>query len=337
VPRRDIIVIGASAGGIEALKELTAALPAELAASMFVTVHVSPSGPGVLPRILSRSGPLPAIHPVDLQPIEAARVYVAPPDHHLLVKDGYVRVVRGPKENAHRPAVDPLFRSAAVAYGPRVIGVVLTGALDDGTAGLAAVKSRGGLAVVQDPFDALHPSMPQSAIRSVQVDHRVRLAELGPLLVTLASQEAPAEEAYPLDPDLASEAAVAEMEVTTDTDMNERGRPSVFTCPECQGTLWELSEGEVMRYRCRVGHAYSPETLLAERTTSTEAALWAAIRMLEESTSLSRRLSERARFRAQKDLAGRFEAKARSSDTHAETLRQILATEDRPTEVETVE
>jgi two-component system chemotaxis response regulator CheB len=193
VAKRDILVVGASAGGIEALKAVCGSLPADLSAAVFVAVHLAASGPDLLPGILTRAGPLPAIHPEDLQPIEPRRIHVAPPDHHLLVKDGYVRVVRGPRENGHRPAVDPLFRSAAVAYGPRVIGVVLTGALDDGTAGLAAIKSRGGLAVVQDPLEARYPSMPQNAIRNVRVDHRARLAEMGPLLARLASQEAPPE------------------------------------------------------------------------------------------------------------------------------------------------
>jgi two-component system chemotaxis response regulator CheB len=200
LPHRDIIVIGASAGGIKALKELAAALPEDLPAAVFVVLHLAPTKPSILPQILSRAGPLPALHPSNDQPVETGYIYVAPPDHHLLLRDGRIRVFRGPKENAHRPAVDPLFRSAAAAYGPRVIGVVLTGALEDGTAGLSAVKSGGGVAVVQDPFDALQPSMPQSALRSVRVDYCVGLAEIGPLLIRLNSEEVPPTLGFALGP-----------------------------------------------------------------------------------------------------------------------------------------
>jgi two-component system chemotaxis response regulator CheB len=200
LPHRDIIVIGASAGGIKALKELVAALTEDLPAAVFVVLHVAPTKPSILPQILSRAGPLPALHPSDGQPVETGYIYVAPPDHHLLLSDGQIRVLRGPKENAQRPAVDPLFRSAAAAYGPRVIGVVLTGGLEDGAAGLSAVKSGGGVAVVQDPFDALQPSMPQSALRSGRVDYCVSLAEIGPLLIRLVSEEVPPTLGFPLGP-----------------------------------------------------------------------------------------------------------------------------------------
>jgi two-component system chemotaxis response regulator CheB len=168
MPKRDIIVIGTSAGGMETLIELFSRLPKKLAASIFVVCHISPYSSGVLPKVISRAGSLPAAHPTDREPIKPGQVYVAPPDHHLLIEDSVVRVTQGPKENRFRPAVDPLFRSAAYAYGPRVIGVILTGSLDDGTAGLWAVKERGGLAVVQDPDEALFDSMPLSALNNVQ-------------------------------------------------------------------------------------------------------------------------------------------------------------------------
>src|SRR5215207_239744 len=182
----DIIVVGASAGGVEALSQLVASLPPDLPASVFIVLHIPAEGTSVLPRILNRAGPLPAIHPLDGQVIEKGHVYIAPPDHHLLIKQGYVELTRGPRDNGHRPSVDPLFRSAARAYGRRVVGVVLTGALDDGTAGLLAVGMRGGICVVQDPQDALYAGMPQSAIDNVEVDHVVPLAEMGELLMQLA-------------------------------------------------------------------------------------------------------------------------------------------------------
>ena len=182
---RDIVTIGASSGGVEALSALVGGLPADLPAALLVVLH-SPEGmPSSLPRILSRSGPLEAAHPEDGDGIENGRIYVAPPGFHMLVEDGVVRLVRGPRENYHRPAADPLFRSAAVARGPGVVGVVLTGARDDGTAGLVAIKRRGGVTVVQDPDDALFRWMPESALRYAEVDHSVPLVKMAPLLARL--------------------------------------------------------------------------------------------------------------------------------------------------------
>src|SRR5437588_11068380 len=198
MPGHDIIVVGASAGGVEALVTLARSLQRNLQAAVFVVLHIPAQSPSLLPEILGRAGPLKAVQATDDMQIEQGHIYVAPPDHHMLMELGKVRVVRGPKENRHRPAVDPLFRSAALAYGPRVIGVILTGALDDGTAGLLAVKRRGGIAVVQDPSEAMYPSMPSSALAHVEVDHVLSLADIGPLLGRLASQEAKNEQDYPL-------------------------------------------------------------------------------------------------------------------------------------------
>ena len=198
----DIIVVGASAGGVEALQTLVRGLPADVPAAMFVVLHMSADAPSMLPQILNRAGPLPVAAAVDNEPIAPGRVYVAVPDHHLLIERGRVCLVRGPKENRSRPAVDPLFRSAARAYGSRVIGVVLTGALDDGTSGLQAVKGRGGLAVVQDPAEALYTGMPRSAMEHVAVDYCMPLAEIPALLARLAVEPAPDESAYPVPPNL---------------------------------------------------------------------------------------------------------------------------------------
>src|SRR5437016_12022670 len=189
MPGHDIIVVGASAGGVEALVTLARSLKRNLQAAVFVVLHMPAQSPSLLPEILGRAGPLKAVQATDDMQIEPGHIYVAPPDHHMLMELGKVRVVRGPKENRHRPAVDPLFRSAALAYGPRVIGVILTGALDDGTAGLLAVKRRGGIAIVQDPDEALYPSMPLSALANVEVDYRLPLSSIGPLLVHLASEQ----------------------------------------------------------------------------------------------------------------------------------------------------
>jgi len=193
MPGRDIIVVGASAGGVEALIKVVHGLPADLPAAIFVVLHIPAQGSSLLPDILNRAGPLKAIHPTDNAEIERGHIYIAPPDHHLLVEQGHVRIVRGPRENRHRPAIDLTMRSAALSYGPRTIGVILTGALDDGTAGLRAIKLRSGLAVIQDPKDALYSSMPRSALEHIQVDYCVPLAEIGPLLTQLAYQPASSE------------------------------------------------------------------------------------------------------------------------------------------------
>ncbi len=323
MPGHDIIVIGTSAGGVEALRELVSGLPPDLAAAIFVVMHVAATSDSVLPKILSRSGPLPASHAVDGEAIEQGRIYVAPPDHHLLVERGRVRVTYGPKENRMRPAADPLFRSAALAYGPRVVGVVLTGALDDGTAGLLAVKRRGGLAVVQDPRDALYPGMPRSALSNVAVDHCLALPDIAPLLVQLAATPTSDEDAYPVPEALEIESEIARGGSHME-DVEKLGQPSAFSCPECNGVLWEVHDGELLRFRCQVGHAYSANNLLVGQSEYLEGALWAALRALEEQVTLYGRMAHRARQRNQELLVTRFEKNARELDQHATVIRQVL-------------
>src|SRR5262245_27678364 len=272
MPDHDIVVVGASAGGVEALADLARSLPADLPAAVFVVLHVPSTGTSALPDILSRHGPLPATHVMDGEPIENGRIYVAPPDHHVLLRTGHVHLARGPRENGHRPAVDPLFRSAAHEYASRVIGVVLSGALDDGTAGLAAVKSRGGLAVVQVPGDALYPGMPDSALEHVRVEHVVPTSDMGELLARITAEPAPE----------APGSAPEEMEVEVNVEGfsleaiegGRPGQPSGFSCPDCNGVLWEVQDGQLQRFRCRVGHAWSPGSLLTQQSEALEAALW---------------------------------------------------------------
>ncbi|HMF55355.1 MAG TPA: chemotaxis protein CheB [Pyrinomonadaceae bacterium] len=211
----DIIVIGASAGGVEALSNLARNLPVDLPASVFIVLHVPAQTPSILPQILSRAGPLRAAHAVDNEPIRPGRIYVAPPDNHMLVERDYVRIVRGPKENRYRPAVDPMFRSAARNHGTRVVGVILTGALDDGTAGMRAVKSRGGKTVIQDPKEALYSGMPGSAQMNVKIDYCLPLAEIAPLLARLAHEPAEEEGACLVPDDLETEAKIAEQDLNT--------------------------------------------------------------------------------------------------------------------------
>lgn len=322
----DIIVVGASAGGVEALTNLVRGLPRELPASVFIVLHIAAQSPSILPEILTRAGNLPATHAVDGERIEHGRIYVAPPDQHLLIEEGYVHVVRGPRENRHRPAVDPMFRSAALAYGTRVVGIVLTGALDDGTAGMRSLKSRGGVSVIQDPQEAIYPSMPRSVERNVKVDYCLPLAEIPPLIVRLASEAADAGE-YPVPDDLKTEVKIAEQTMNTTEfieSVEKLGTRSLFTCPECHGLLWEMNDGELLRFRCHVGHAFSIESLMAEQSEVLENALWSALRSLEEKVALARNMAQRAWERNYAKAARKFEERAQEAEQQAQSVRNLL-------------
>jgi two-component system chemotaxis response regulator CheB len=321
---RDIIVIGASAGGVEALRQLVRSLPADLPAAVLLTIHFPEHGTSVLPQILRRSSLLPVMHATDGEQILPGRVYVARPDYHMLVRPEGICLVRGPKENGNRPAIDPLFRSAAVAFGRRVIGVVLTGNLDDGTSGLASIKRRGGLAVVQDPSDALFPSMPRSAIENVEVDHVVALDQLPQLLVRLAHEDVDVRN-RPTSPDdiIEDELAAADLGAI-EHPAQHPGHVSPYSCPDCGGVLWELKDGEFSRFRCRVGHAWTGEALLAEQSDGLDVALWTALRTLEESAALARQIAARQRSKGVERLAARFDEQAESIERRAASIRDVL-------------
>jgi two-component system chemotaxis response regulator CheB len=326
VPGHDIIVIGASAGGVEATSRLVRDLPRSLPAAVFVVVHMPEDASSMLAHILDRAGPLPAHPAVDGQPIVPGHIYVAVPGRHLLVGRGHAHVVHGPRENRARPAVDPLFRTAALAYGPRVIGVVLTGALDDGTAGLLAIKRRGGLAVVQDPRDALMPSMPESALEYVKVDAVLPLDQIGARLAELAAQ--PAAEAsaggVPADMDLEARLVALDGTAMSTDDRDLLGTLTAYTCPECKGPLWEVRDGQLLRFRCRTGHAFTVETMLAGQEEAVEQALWTALNVLEENQRISERLAADARQRNATHLARRLDERARDKRKQAEVLRRVL-------------
>jgi two-component system chemotaxis response regulator CheB len=292
--RKDIVVVGASAGGMEALQKLVSRLPHDLPASLFVVWHLSPGARSVLPSILSRSGPLPAAHPEDGDRIERGRIYVAPNDHHMLLEKGYIRIARGPKENRFRPAVDPLFRSAAYVYGPRTVGVVLSGALDDGTAGLWTIKLRGGTTIVQEPSEALIRSMPLSALDNVEVDHRLPVAEIGGLIASLVREEALEAPRVPAleDEKTAHEIRIAKEREALEEGVLRFGELSPFTCPECHGVLAMMREGGIVRFRCHTGHAFSADTLLTSNSEELEARLWDAVRASDESVIMLNRLGE---------------------------------------------
>jgi two-component system chemotaxis response regulator CheB len=321
---KDIIVIGASAGGIEALRELAGALPISFSASIFVVQHIAAESPSVLASILARAGRLPAHTARHLQPILPGNIYVAPPDHHLLLDPaGHILTTRGPKENRFRPAVDPLFRSAARAFGPRVIGIVLTGGLDDGTAGLWAIKRRGGTAVVQDPMDALFPSMPLSAIKHIAVDYCAPLAEIGPLLVRLTKE--PVEEKWEVKvpDDIDIEVKIAEEDRAIDVGVLRLGDVSIFTCPECHGALLQLKEDKPLRYRCHTGHGFTFNSLLAELTDNIEDSLWTTIRSIQESSMLMRHMADHLSAGEQEDAADMLRTKAQEAEHRAEMVRQV--------------
>jgi two-component system chemotaxis response regulator CheB len=329
---RDIVVVGGSAGSIEAITELVRGLPPDFPGSVFVVVHFPGSVTSTLPRILSRAGPLPARHARDGEPIEPSRIYVAPPDWHLHLNDGRIRLTRGPKENGHRPAIDPLFRTAARQYGRRVVGVVLSGNLNDGTAGLLTIKQEGGVALVQELETALYPSMPRSAIDNVAVDQALPPSQMAELLARLAVEPVQPLEVTPMsDSDLADRPDSESRHTDEQADEfaiadrhAQPGVPSSMACPECHGVLWEVKDGGLVRFRCRVGHAYSDEALLVHQSEQLEAALWTALRALEEHTALARRLAARANSRGHAHSAAAFTEQAMDAEHHASVVRNVL-------------
>jgi two-component system chemotaxis response regulator CheB len=310
---------------VEALSQVVGKLPADLPAAVFVVLHIAPSGTSVLPSILTRRGSLPAAHAIDGDAIEPGRIYVAPPDHHVLLEEEGVRVVRGPRENGYRPAIDPLFRTAARIFGGRVVGVILSGVLDDGTVGLGIVKQHGGRTLVQHPEDALYSGMPESAIELVGPDAVLPAAELGAAIVEYTHEEAPV--GTPHNPGPPQDQLLEESFERVDRGASESpqpGEPSGFTCPECGGGLWQSDEAGVATYRCRTGHAYGTDALLASQSGVVEGAMWAAIRALEERAAMTRRMAGRSRARGRRVSAERFERQANSAVEQAVTIRRAL-------------
>jgi two-component system chemotaxis response regulator CheB len=313
-----IVVVGASMGGVKALRSLAAQLESGFPAPILAVQHIG-SHPSVLPELLVRAGPLPASHAVDGQEVRPGHIHVAPPDRHMLLEGDRLRVVRAARENHARPAIDPLFRSAALGRGPAVIGVLLTGSLDDGTAGLQAIKARGGTVVVQDPRDAEQPSMPTSALRHVQVDHEVALDSMGALITRLAGFEPGP------DPGIAPERVRHENELILGAGgfgehLEAIGRPSTFVCPDCSGSLWEVTGAVPRRFRCHTGHGYTLRALQHAQAIAADEALWGAVRALQEKEMLLAALAasadpvEASRLRKAKDETAR----------HAHALRGLI-------------
>ena len=325
-----IVVVGASAGGFEALKTLIGGLPADFPAPVFVVWHMSPDIRGVMPDVLNRFQTLYATHARDGEKIEPGRVYIAPPDRHLLVENSHVRLTRGPKENRFRPAVDPLFRSAAYHYGPNVIGIILSGALDDGTSGLWMVKHRGGTTIVQHPVDAEVPSMPENALREVIVDHVVSVAEMPGLLIRLIEnrREEPGETDHQFD-EKENRIAEAEIGIAAEENALERGvmdmgELSPYTCPDCHGVLSSILEGNRKRFRCHTGHAFSADSLLTTVTENIEQSLWDAVRGIEESIIMLNHMGDHFSEVNEPRLAAMYFQKANEAAGRADKIREAL-------------
>jgi two-component system, chemotaxis family, protein-glutamate methylesterase/glutaminase len=324
---KNIIVVGSSYGGIDALKILAEDLPQDLPASIFIVQHLASNSPGILPEIITNAGALSTSFPSDYEKIRQGRIYVAPPDRHLLIENGFIRITRGPKENRFRPAIDVLFRSAAYIYGPRVVGVVLTGFLDDGTAGLWAIKYRGGTTIVQNPGEARASSMPKSALQNVKVDYCLPLKEIAPLIVQLAQTVAGKEGEYPMSESMKVEVAIAKEKIAIDKGVQDMFEPSFYTCPECHGVLLQINEGENFRFRCHAGHAYSCGSLLKEGEEEIEDSIWAAIRSLEERIMLLRQLAENLQNQNKNGEAELMVKKAGEAELQADQIRQILVSD----------
>jgi two-component system chemotaxis response regulator CheB len=294
--------VGASAGGVEALKILVSRLPRNLQAAIFVVLHIGRgiNGQSYLPEILAQAGPFRAIHPVDGQAIEYGTIYVAPPDKHLLISKGHVHLWHGPKVNLWRPAIDLMFRTAACNYGGRFAGVILSGMLYDGVAGLAAIKRRGGVAIVQNPGSAKFPDMPMNAMKHVPVDDILELDEIIETIPGLCSR--------------------ARTHTIMETEQPHERTLIKWTCPECRGPLWEEREGDIVEYRCRVGHTYSPAALAAEHEQTVERTLWSSVVALEEAADITEQLGP--------ELGPYVHGSAKKKREQAETIRKIL--EDSP-------
>jgi two-component system chemotaxis response regulator CheB len=324
VVQRDVVVVGASAGGVEALRTLVSGLPVDFPAAVLVVLHTPASSRSALAAILTRSGPLPAVQAREEDELRRGQILVAPPDRHLIVYDDRVTLSRGPRENGHRPAVDVLFRSAARALGPRVIGVVLSGTLDDGTAGLVAIRDRGGIGVVQSPDDAMYSGMPRAAIAGDHPQHILPVADIPALLTKLSEQQDEPPPGRTSSQLMDKEVAMAGQDPEVMNDPDRPGTPSGFACPDCHGVLFEIHEGQVRRFRCRVGHAWSPHSLAAQQTFAVEGALWMALRALEEKAALTDRMWRGARDRGHVITAQSFAAQAAEARASALVLQDLI-------------
>ncbi len=323
---RDLLAIGTSAGGFEALRKLASAFPADLAASVLVVIHLAGEFRSTLDELLTRAGPLPASFAKHGEQLQHRHIYIAPPGRHLLVQGDKLILGVGPRENNARPAIDPLLRSLALCCAPRSIGVILTGMLGDGAAGLYALKSCGGITAVQDPKDASYPEMPATALSKVAPDYVATLAEMPALLRKLV--EKPVGKNMPIPEHLKYEVAIAASGNGNIEVLDKLGRRSVLACPDCHGVLWEIVDGELVRYRCHVGHAYSAEAIALALDDDLMRALGSALRALDERIALAQRLQEQANAQHRHHLAGEWARKAREFEAEAKIIRAAIGRMD---------
>ena len=342
------MVIGASAGGVYALQELVGNLSADFNGSLFIVQHLAPYSPSLLPTILSRSGPLEVRHPYDGEPIQPGHIYIAPPDHHLLIErdteydsPGHILVRKGPKENRFRPSIDALFRSAAYSFGPRVIGVVLTGLLNDGTSGMWTINRLGGMGIVQQPDEALYASMPESVLEFVEVDHVLPLSDIALMLSQLTQETAPetaashqhhVADSIPVNNELRR--IKTEIDTAAEVSIFERGILSMgaltpLTCPECSGVLVSFREGQLIRYRCHTGHSYTASTLLADVTKSIEDSMWQSVRALEESILLLNQAAGQLEEAGFTDSAEQYRSRSAEALDRAHRIRELIYANER--------
>ncbi|MEX2381831.1 MAG: chemotaxis protein CheB [Opitutales bacterium] len=324
--KQDIIVIGASAEGVDALSNLVKSLPADFPGSVFVTLHIPPYATSALPDILTAAGPLKAVHPKDGDKMKPGYIYVASPDRHLLMDHDQVLVKNGPKENRFRPSVDALFRSAAYIYGVRVVGVVLSGAMDDGTSGLWTIKQLGGVSIVQDPEEATFADMPLNAIEQSDVDYVKRTAEIGPLLATLVKEPLTRQPVLS-EKDrkrLEIEIAIAAPDLAFHRGIMEMGEVVPYTCPDCHGALVRLREGRISRFRCHTGHSFTASALLSGISEAIEKTLWEGMRGLEENTMLLNELGAQFSQDGQPEVAELFNQKAKETEKRARVVHNAV-------------
>jgi two-component system, chemotaxis family, protein-glutamate methylesterase/glutaminase len=324
--KRDIIVIGASAGGLNLFRQILAGLPDDFNASIFIVWHMSPEGKSLLPELLASVTSIPVATAVDKEPIVSGRIYIAPQDCHMILELNVVRVTHGPKENLFRPAIDPLFRSAASIFGTRVIGVILSGGLDDGSSGLYSIKRMGGMAIVQDPATAENSAMPLNASRITEPDYMVNVREIPGLLAKLS-----AETVEPLTSTAMNEKEKMDLEVRVAAGNSplKQGLTyfdnySPYTCPECKGTLSEVKEGKIVRFRCHTGHAFSALSLLSALDKNIEGSLWTTVRAMEESFFLLRQMADQMTIENNTEMATVYFEKAKKMEARKEHLRKIV-------------
>lgn len=322
-----IVVVGTSAGGLHALSRLIEQLPEDFPAPILIVMHISADASGnVLLNVLNQHGKITCVHAGHQMKAKPGFAYLAPSDHHLMIdKAGMLMVTKGAQENRSRPAVDPLFRSAAVAFGNRVTGIVLSGYLDDGTSGMIAIQRCGGTCIVQDPADAEYPDMPANVLNQLKPDHCIPLAEMGALLSLLMERKIGRKTAIPKD--IQREAKIAERVLSDLGVVNSLGDQVPFNCPGCGGVLWKVGNGPALRYRCHTGHAYTAKVLLAEQTKKLEETMWTALRMFEERRNLLSTMAKGPKGASSRSAAER----AKLSQIHIDRIRAILLSDDKGT------